>query len=87
MKTKTTTKMKTKNKSENENENENKNENEFSFLFSFCFSFSFWFLLLKSFCIFVNSTWPRGAIDGQLTLDWPRSAVAFLLNPRGLEVP
>ena len=69
--------------------NENKNKNEFSFLFSFCFSFSFWFLFLlfKSFCIFVNSTWPRGAIDGQLFLHWPRSAIAFLLNPRGLEVP
>ena len=86
--------MKTKNKNENEEQNENKNENknnknEFSFLFSFCFSFSFWFLFLlfKSFCIFVNSTWPSGAIDGQLSLDWPRSAIAFLLNPRGLEVP
>ena len=31
--------------------------------------------------------WPRGAIDAQLSLDWPRSAIAFLLNPRGLEVP
>ena len=69
-------KMKIKNK------NENENENEFSFLFSFCFSFSFWFLFLlfKSFCIFVNSTWPRGATDGQLSLDWSRSAIAFLLN-------
>ena len=49
-----------------------------NFRFCFCFSFSFWFLLLlfKSFCIFVNSTWPRGAIDGQLSLDWPRSAIA-----------
>ena len=83
MKTKTKTKMKIKNK------NENENENEFSFLFSFCFSFSFWFLFLlfKSFCIFVNSTWPSGAMDGQLSLDWPRSAIAFLLNPRGPEVP
>ena len=26
------------------------------------------------------------AIDGQLSLDWPRSAIAFLLNQRGLEV-
>ena len=81
--------MKTKNK------NENENKNEFSFLFSFCFSFSFWFLFLlfKRFCIFVNSTGSRGAIDGQLSLDWPRSdiafrsGIAFLLNPRGLEVP
>ena len=82
MKTKVKTKMKMK-------KNENENKNEFSFLFSFCFSFSFWFwfLLFKSFCIFVNSTWPRGAIDGQLSLDWARSAIVFLLNPRGLEVP
>ena len=29
------------------------------------------------FCIYTNSTWPRGAIDGQLSLDWPRSAIAF----------
>ena len=76
--------MKNKNKSENENENENENKNEFSFLLSFYFSFLF--LLFKSFCIFVNSTWPAGAIDGQMSLDWPRSAIAFLLNPRGLEV-
>ena len=83
--------MKTKNKNENtkQNENKNENENEFSTLFSFCFSFSFWFLFLlfKSFCIFVNSMWPRGAIDGQLSLDWPRSVIASLLNPRSLEVP
>ena len=86
MKTKVKTKMKMKNKMK---KNENKNKNGFSFLFSFCFSFSFWFLFLlfKSFCIFVNSTWPRGAIDDQLFLHWPRSAIAFLLNPRGLEVP
>ena len=74
-----------KNKNKNQSENENENKNEFSFLFSFYFSFLF--LLFKSFCIFVNSTWPRGAIDGQMSLDWPRSAIAFLLNPRGLEVP
>ena len=71
------------------NENENENKNEFSFLFSCCFSFSFLliFLLFKSFCSFVNSTWPRGAIDGQLSLDWPRSAITFLLTPCGLQVP
>ena len=40
------------------------------------FSFSFWFLLFKIFCIFVNSMWPRDAIDGQLSLDWPRSAIS-----------
>ena len=81
--------MKNKNKNENENENKNKNENknEFSFLFSFCFSFLF--LLSKSFYIFVNSTWPRGAIDGQLSLTSPRSAIAFLFAnfPRGLVMP
>ena len=77
------------NENENENKNENENQNQFSFLFSFYFSFSFLFLFFvsKSFCIFVNSKWPRGAIDGQLSLDWPRSAIAFLLTPRGLEVP
>ena len=74
--------MKTKNKNENENErqkrneneneskNKNENKNEFSFLFSFLF------LISKSFCIFVNSRWPSSAIDGQLSLDWPRSAIA-----------
>ena len=87
--------MKNKNKNENENKNKNENENEkknenenkngFSFLFSFWFSFLF--LLSKSFCIFVNSTRPRGAIGGQLSLDWPRSAITFLLTSRGLEVP
>ena len=70
-------KSENENKNKNENENKNENKNEFSFLF----------LLFKSFYIFVNSTWPRGAIDGQMSLDWPRSAIAFLLNPRGLEVP
>ena len=76
-----------KNKSENENENEKKNE--FWLLFSFCFSFSFWFLFMlsKSICIFANSTWPRSATGGQLSLDWPRIAIAFLLNPCGLQVP
>ena len=60
-------------------------KNEFSLLLSFCFSFLF--LLSKSFCIFVNSRWPRDAIGGQLSPNWPRSAIAFLLTPRGLEVP
>ena len=78
--------MKTKAKTKSENKNENENKNEFS-LFSFCFSFSLLFLLSKSFCIFVNSTWSRGVIDGQLSLDWPRSAIAAVLTPRGLEVP
>ena len=64
--------------------NENENEYEFSFLCSFCFSFSFLFLLSKSFYIFVNSTWPKGAIDGQLAQKchsnfvnstWPRGNI------------
>ena len=62
----------------------------FGFCFPFIFDFRFvlfFVLLFKSFCICVNSTWPSGAIDGQLSLDWPRSAIAFLLNPRGLRVP
>ena len=48
----------------------------------FCFSFPFWFwfLLFKSFCILVNSTWARGAIDSQLSLDWPRSAIEFFFK-------
>ena len=74
-------------KNKNKKEMKIKIEIEFSFLFSFCFSFLF--LLSKSFCIFVNSTWPRGAIDGQLSLTWPRSATAFSFAnfPRGLAVP
>ena len=75
------TKMKMKNKMKT------KTKMKIKMNFRFCFHFRFLFLLFKSFCIFVNSTWPRGAIDGQLSLDWPRSAIAFLLNPRGLEVP
>ena len=83
--------MKKKNGNKNEkkkdgSKNENENKNDFSFLFSFCYSFSVLFLLSKSFCIFVNSTWPRGAIDDELSLDWPRSAIAFFLTPRGLQV-
>ena len=88
MKTKVKTKMKIKNKMKKKNEDENKNEFSFLFLFFIFFVFFlFLFLLFKSFCIFVNSMWPRRAIDDQLSLDWPRRAIAFLLNPRGLEVP
>ena len=85
---KTITKMKTKTQMKTKTKNENESKNEFSLLLSFCFSFSFWFLLLlfECFYIFVNSTWPRGAIDSQLSLDWPRIAIVFLLNPRSLEV-
>ena len=32
---------------------------------------------IKCFWIFVNSTYPRGAIDGQLSLTCPRSAISF----------
>ena len=44
---------------------------------------------MKSFGAFVNSTLPRGAIDGQLSLIWPRSAMAFLFAhfACGLAVP
>ena len=79
MKTKIKTKMKMKNKTKTKTKMKMKRN------FRFCFDFVFHFRF--GFCIFVNSTWPRGAIDGQLSLDWHRSAIAFLLNPRGLEVP
>ena len=75
MKTKMKTKMKMKNKMKTKTKMKMK------------FSFWFLFLLFKSFCIFVNSTWPRGAIDGQLSLDWPRSTIALLLNKYGLKEP
>ena len=61
----------------------------FDFHFRFCFHFLFLlFLLSKSLCIFANSTWPRGAIDSQLSLNWPRSVVAFSFAnfARGLPV-
>ena len=64
IKTKMKNKMKTKTKMKNKNENKNQNE--------------FLFLLFKSFCIFVHSSLPSGAIEDQLSLDWPRSAIAFL---------
>ena len=66
-------------KKKNDNKNENENQNKFSFLFSFCCSFSFLFLFLlsKSLCLFFNSTWPRGAIDGRLSVTWPRTVIAF----------
>ena len=59
--------------------------------FCSCFHFRFFFLFLlsKSFCISVYSTWPRSAIDGQLSLTWPRSEIAFSFSnfARGLAVP
>ena len=44
---------------------------------------------MKSFCVFVNSMWSRGVIDGQLSLTWPRSAIVFSFAnfTRGLAVP
>ena len=76
--------MKTKTKTKIKNKNKNKN-----FHFVFHFSFGFCFCFLKVFAFFVNSTWPRGATDGQLSLDWPRTAIAFSFAnfPRGLVVP
>ena len=43
----------------------------------------------KSFCIFANSMWPRGAIDSDLSLTWHRRAIAFSFAnfPRGLAMP
>ena len=78
-----------KNKIENESKNENEKKNEFGYCFHFVFHFRFGFCLcfLKVFAIFANSTWPRSATGGQLSLDWPRNAIAFLLNPRLLQVP
>ena len=38
----------------------------------------------------VNSTWPRGTTDGQLSLTWPpRSAITFsvAIFTRGLAMP
>ena len=58
----------------------------FCFHFAFHFRFGFCLCFLK---VFVNSTWPRGAIDGQLSFTWPTSAIAFSFAnfPRGLAVP
>ena len=44
---------------------------------------------IKSFCVFFNSILPRYAIDGQLSLTWPGSAIVFLFAnfARGLAVP
>ena len=76
------------NKNDNENKNGNENKNEMKNKTKTLFIFGVFLCLpSKSFCIFVNSTWPRGAIDGQLFLDWPRSAILFMLTPRGLGVP
>ena len=72
----------------NKNKNKIKNKNDFLVLFSSLFSFSFLFLILLSNCfyIFVNSTWPRDAIDGKLSLDWPRKCQRVFVDytwPKG----
>ena len=81
------TKMKIKTKAKMKMKTKTKMKIKMNFRFCFHFVFLFCFYFLKVFCIFVNSAWPRGAIGGQLSLDWPRSVIAFLLTPRGLEVP
>ena len=53
-KAKTKTKTKMKIKTKMKDKNKNENENKMN---------------VKSFCIFVKSTWPRGAIDDQLSTD------------------
>ena len=76
--------MKTnKNGKENKSENKNKKQKQKwklkwkqkrkwkrKFRFGFCFCFS------KVFAFLLTPRGPRGAIDGQLSLDWPRSAIA-----------
>ena len=75
MKTKTKMKRKTKIKNKMKPKTKMKIKTNFRFFFHFVFHV-FMFLLSQSFCIFVNFTWPRVAIYGQLSLDWPRSAIA-----------
>ena len=53
--------------------------------FRFCFQFIFYFPFCFCFCILVSSTWPECAIDGQLSVDWSRSAIAFLLTACGID--
>ena len=66
----------------------------FRFVFCFCFLKVFAFLLTprghrrstvswlayKCHSVFVKFTWPRSAIDGELSLDWPRSAIVAPRN-------
>ena len=82
MKTKMKTKMNTKTKKKI------KMNYRFCFHFVFHFCLGFCFSFLKVFPVFANSTWPRGAINGQRSLDWPRSVIAFSFAnfSRGLEV-
>ena len=87
MKTKTKKKMKTKMKTKTKIKTKMNFRFWFHFVFNFCFCLLFF--LSESFWIFVNSTWPRGAIDGQLSLSWPKSAIAFSFAnlARGLALP
>ena len=89
MKTKMKTKMKMKNKMKANRKMKIKMNFRYCFDFVFHFRFGFCFCFLKSFCIFINSTWPRGGINGQPSLTWPRSTIAFSFAnfPHGLAMP
>ena len=80
-------KIKTKMKNKMKTKTKMKRKMNFRFHFDFHFGFCLCFCLLMVFAFFVNSTCSTSAIDGQLSLDWPRSAIAFSLTPRSLEVP
>ena len=66
MKTKTKAKMKTKTKMKNKNKNEHKSKNENEYKNKKENENK---MNVKSFCVVVKSTWPRGAIDDQLSTD------------------
>ena len=74
--TKTQTFLDSKNKNENENESKNNDDNKNE--------------MKTKIKTKVNSTWPRGTTDGQLSLTWPpRSAItfSFAIFTRGLAMP
>ena len=50
----------------------------FHFCFHFDFNFCFCFCFLKVFAFLL--TRPRGAIDGQLSLTWPRKCHGIFVN-------
>ena len=81
IKTKTKMKMKAKTKM--------KIKMDFRFCFHFVFHFCFYFLKVFAFLLTFLFMCPRGAIDGQLSLTWPRSDIAFSFAsfPCGLAVP
>ena len=98
VKTKAKTKMKTKRRNENKNENKNENEKKKKTKTKTKLKTNTKMknkmktktkMRIKSFCVFVNSTLPRYALDGQLSLTWPGSAIVFLFVnfARGLAVP